>query len=100
MKNVLRKHSYSDATFYGWRSRLGGLDASEVRRLREIEPENTKRKKLLAEARRAKTGISKRRSFALIGLSRAVLHYEQRTCSPRETLRGRQISRFPDRRPP
>jgi putative transposase len=39
VKDLCRKHGFSDATFYKWRSRLGGLDVSEVRRLRELESE-------------------------------------------------------------
>jgi putative transposase len=50
VKDLCRKNGFSDATFYKWRSRLGGLDVSEARRLRELESENTKLKKLLAEA--------------------------------------------------
>jgi putative transposase len=50
VKELCRKHGFNDATFYKWRSRLGGLDVSEARRLRELEAENTKLKKLLAEA--------------------------------------------------
>jgi len=50
VKHLGRKHGFSDATFYEWRSRLSGLDVSEARRLRELESENTRRKKLLAEA--------------------------------------------------
>ena len=50
VKDLCRKHGFSDATFYKWRRRLGGLDVSEARRLRELESENTKLKKLLAEA--------------------------------------------------
>ena len=50
VKDLCRKHGFSDATVYKWRSRLGGLDVSEARRLRELESENTKLKKLLAEA--------------------------------------------------
>jgi putative transposase len=37
VKDLCRKHGFSDATFYKWRSRLGGLDVSEARRLRELE---------------------------------------------------------------
>ena len=37
VKDLCRKHGFSDATFYKWRSRLGGLDVSEARRLRERE---------------------------------------------------------------
>ena len=50
VKDLCRKHVFSDTTFYKWRSRPGGLDVSEARRLRELESENTKLKKLLAEA--------------------------------------------------
>lgn len=50
VKDLCSKHGFSDATFYKWRSRLGGLDVSEARRLRKLESENTKFKKLLAEA--------------------------------------------------
>ena len=41
---------FSDACFYKWRSRFGGMDASEAKRLRELELENGKLKRLLAEA--------------------------------------------------
>ncbi len=45
-----RKHGFSDASFYKWRSRFGGMDVADVRRLRELEGESGKLKKLLAEA--------------------------------------------------
>ncbi len=50
VKDLCRKHGFSDASFYKWRGRLGGIEVSEARRLRELEGENTKLKKLLAEA--------------------------------------------------
>ena len=50
IKELCRKHGFSDATFYKWRGRLGGMNASEARRLKDLEGENTKLKKLLAEA--------------------------------------------------
>jgi putative transposase len=50
VKELCRKHGFSDATFYKWRGRLGGMDVAEARRLRELEGENGKLKKLLAEA--------------------------------------------------
>jgi putative transposase len=40
----------SEATFYKWKSKFGGLDVSEARRLRQLEDENTRLKKLLADA--------------------------------------------------
>lgn len=50
VKELCRKHGFSDATFYKWRGRFGGMEVSDARRLRELEGENTKLKKLLAEA--------------------------------------------------
>ena len=49
VKELGRKHGFSDASFYKWRSRFGGMDVADVRRLRELEGENGKLKKLLAE---------------------------------------------------
>ncbi len=48
--DVCRKHGVSSATFYKWKARYGGLDVSDARRLRGLEDENAKLKKLLAEA--------------------------------------------------
>ncbi len=45
-----RKHGVSEATFYKWKAKFGGLDVSEARRLRQLEDENTRLKKLLADA--------------------------------------------------
>jgi putative transposase len=47
---VCRKHGISGATFYKWKAKYGGLDVSEARRLKALEDENAKLKKLLAEA--------------------------------------------------
>jgi putative transposase len=48
--DLCRKHGISDATFYNWKNKYGGLEVSEARRLRALEGENAKLKKLLAEA--------------------------------------------------
>ena len=48
---MCRRHGISEATFYAWKAKFGGLDVSEARRLKALEDENTKLKKLLAEAR-------------------------------------------------
>jgi putative transposase len=45
-----RKHGISDATFYKWRSKYGGMEVSEAKRLKQLEDDNAKLKKLLAEA--------------------------------------------------
>jgi len=50
VKELCRQGGFSDATFYKWRSRFGGMEASDAKRLRELESENNKLKKLLAEA--------------------------------------------------
>ena len=48
--DICRAGGFSDATFYKWRAKFGGMEASDARRLRELEAENTKLKSLLAEA--------------------------------------------------
>lgn len=47
---VCRKYGVSGATFYKWKAKFGGLDVSDAKRLRALEDENAKLKKLLAEA--------------------------------------------------
>lgn len=47
---VCRTHGISDATFYKWKARYGGLEVSEARRLKALEDENARLKRLLAEA--------------------------------------------------
>jgi len=48
--DLCRKHGISEATFYNWKSKFGGMDVSEARRLRSLEGENAKLKRLLADA--------------------------------------------------
>ena len=47
---VCRRHGISSATFYKWKAKYGGLDVSEAKRLRALEAENARLKKLLADA--------------------------------------------------
>jgi putative transposase len=47
---LCRKHGVSSATFYKWKARFGGLDVSEARRLKALEDENAKLKRMLADA--------------------------------------------------
>ena len=47
---LCRKHGISDATFYKWRSKYGGMEVSDAKKLRALEAENAKLKKLLAES--------------------------------------------------
>ena len=48
--DVCRKYGISSATFYKWKGKYGGLDVSDAKRLRALEDENSKLKKLLADA--------------------------------------------------
>lgn len=47
--DLCRRHGISDATFYNWRKKYGGMDVSDAKRLKSLEDENAKLKKLLAE---------------------------------------------------
>jgi putative transposase len=47
---VCRKYGISDATYYSWKSKFGGMTVSEAQRLKALEAENAKLKKLLAES--------------------------------------------------
>jgi len=48
--DVCRRHGISSATFFKWKARFGGMDVSDARKLKALEDENAKLKKLLAEA--------------------------------------------------
>jgi len=56
-KDLCRKHGISEATFYNWNTKYGGMTVSEARRLRELEAENARLKKLLAEAELDKAAL-------------------------------------------
>ena len=47
--DICRRHGISSATFYSWRKKYGGMDASEAKRLRELEIENAKRWRIVAD---------------------------------------------------
>ncbi len=50
VKDLCRRHGFSEASYYLWRSKFGGMTVSDARRLRELEMENGRLKKLLAES--------------------------------------------------
>ena len=101
---VCRRHGISDATFYKWKAKYGGLEVSEARRLKSLEDENRRLKKLLAEAmldnaalkdllgktvepaarREAVARLIERyrmsqvRACRLVGLNRSSLNYQSR----------------------
>ena len=49
VRDVCREHEVSDATYYKWKSKYGGMQASDIKRLRELEEENRKLKQMYAE---------------------------------------------------
>jgi putative transposase len=50
IKELCRGHGFSEASYYLWRSKFGGMDVSDAKRLKALEAENTRLKKLLAES--------------------------------------------------
>lgn len=50
VRELCRRHSFSDASFYTWRAKFGGMTVPDAKRLKDLELENSRLKKLLAEA--------------------------------------------------
>ena len=57
MTELCRKHGMSSATYYAWKAKYGGLEVSEARRLRALEDENARLKRLLADAMLHNAGL-------------------------------------------
>lgn len=49
VKDICRKHGISDATYYNWRSKYGGMAASDLKRIKELEAENARLKRMYAD---------------------------------------------------
>jgi putative transposase len=49
VKDICREHGISDATFYNWKAKYGGMDSSQLKRVKELEEENSKLKRMYAE---------------------------------------------------
>ena len=49
IQDLCRQHGISDATYYKWKSKYGGMEASDIKRLREVEAENSKLKRMFAD---------------------------------------------------
>lgn len=56
-KDLCRRHGVSEATFYNWKAKYGGMTVSEARRLKDLEAENSKLKRLLADAELDKSAL-------------------------------------------
>ena len=50
LKDLCRRHGFSEASYYLWRSKFGGMDVSDAKRLKVLETENARLKRLLAES--------------------------------------------------
>lgn len=50
VKDLCRQHGFSEASFYLWRSKFGGMNVSDAKRLKDLESENARLKRLLAES--------------------------------------------------
>ena len=48
VKDICREHGISDATFYNWKSKYGGMEASDVKRMKDLEEENSRLKRMYA----------------------------------------------------
>ena len=70
---LCRKHGMSDATFYTWKSKYGGLEVSEAKRLRALEVENAKLKRLLADAMLDNAALKGSHSFIAVDLHHLLL---------------------------
>jgi putative transposase len=112
--DLARKHGISEATFYNWKAKFGGMDVSEAKRLKALEDKNTKLKKLLAEemldaaalrqllskmvglaAKRAaaahlqaELGLSERRACSIVGADRTMVRRRSHR-PPNTELRAR-----------
>jgi transposase-like protein len=100
--DVCRRHGISDATFYNWKAKYGGMDVSDAKRLKALEEENARLKKLLAEQMldaaalrellskkmvgpaakrdavvhlRSAMGLSERRACTIVGADRKMIRY-------------------------
>ena len=49
VKDICRKHGISDATYYNWKSKYGGMEASDLKRMKELEEENARLKRMYAD---------------------------------------------------
>ncbi len=49
VKDVCREHGISDATYYNWKAKYGGMEASDIKRMKQLEEENAKLKRMFAD---------------------------------------------------
>jgi len=106
--DLARKHGISEATLYNWKAKFGGMDVSDAKRLRSLEDENRKLKKLLAESMLDQAGAEGAPDKKMVGpvaKREAVTHLcnvlqmsERRACTL--VVADRKMIRYRSRRPP
>ncbi len=115
---LCRKYGISEATYYNWKAKFGGMTVSDAQRLKELEQENSRLKRLLAESMldnsalkdllsRSSKPASQTRGgpnpddrtrngyhpgLRLVGISRSLFHYESRRTGDDQTLTGRMMA--------
>ena len=57
VKDICREYGISDATYYNWKAKYGGMEASDIKRLRELESENARLKRMYAEMAMENTAL-------------------------------------------
>ena len=67
VKEICREHGISNATYYNWKSKYGGMEASDLKRMKELEAENNKLKKMYAELALENNAIRDQRWSPLVG---------------------------------
>jgi putative transposase len=105
--DLCRKHGISEATFYSWKSKFGGMDVSEAKRLKALETENGKLKRLLADAMLDNAALKKLLSKKMVTPAvkrEAVAHFKSaHEMSERRACRiigcDRMMVRYRSRRP-
>ena len=110
VREVIRKHNVSEQSFYRWRQKYGGMQTSEVRRLKELERENSELKKMVAEQVLDIRMLTRCECKKMVSLTerRTMAEYlvdgygvsERRSCRvmglPRSTHRSRPGQTYPD----
>ena len=72
--DLCRKHGVSDASIYKWKAKYGGMDVSEAKRLKTLEEENTRLKRLLADAMLDNVALKDGGSYAQPSLTASAYH--------------------------
>ena len=96
---LCRTHIISSATFYKWRSKFGGMDASMMSRLKELEEENRRLKKMYAEAQMSADILKEALQRKWLGHLSAVRGWQNGRWTPGVPVSGKHVQTSPSARP-